>query len=300
MTTPAVPAGLVDWSERAYLGQYAGGDASFVVYIGGQPADPDGEAMSAAWSAQNSDGSITQVSTPPVTRVAVGDFQASFATSDTQLPGSYQLAWAFSVGGRGQSAVSLFEVGSYSQDWAALPVPFQGLVEVIWARFSDLFDSAMGGPNLQSYYQAHWSRGRVAQLLGVALRKLNTISQPYMTYSFDGSTGSVFPLTQWGGVLETQGYVECVRHLIRSYTEQAAFQGGEVARLDRRDYMDRWQAVLNNELADLKDQLDVFKIRHMGFGNPKVLVSGGVYGRYAPTRIAGSVAARPRMWARWY
>lgn len=295
-----VPQDLIDWSERAYIGQYAAAAASFQIYVAGQPGEPDDESVLSVWSLQNPDRSLTQVSSRPAVHQGTGLYQAQLETSDTMQPGEYQLAWTYAVSGVVQAPLSLFTVGPFSPAYNGLPEPFQGLVEVVWIRFADLFDSPQGGPNLQTYYQAHWSRGRVAELLGVALRKLNSISQPYMTYSFDGSTGPVFPLVQWQGVLETQCYAECVRHLIRSYTEQPMLTGGDVTRLDRRDYIDRWQAVLNNELADLKDQLDVFKIRHMGFGNPKVMVSGGVYGRYAPTRIAGSVAARPRMWARWY
>jgi hypothetical protein len=167
-------------------------------------------------------------------------------------------------------------------------------------RFADLFDSAGGGPNLQAYFQAHWSRGRVAQLMNIALQKINGVAQPWTSYTLDGINGPVFPVQFWGGLLASYTYVEGVKQLIRAYTEQPAFQGPPVARQDRRDYADRWRRVLQDEQAELKSQLDVFKIRHIMSGSPRVLVSGGTYGRYAPTRIAGSVAARPRMWARWY
>jgi hypothetical protein len=167
-------------------------------------------------------------------------------------------------------------------------------------RFADLFDSAGGGPDVQMYFQAHWSRGRAAQMMGIALGKINAAAQPWSNYTLDGIGGPQYPLQFWGGLLASYAYVECVKQLIRAYTEQPAFSGPPVARMDRRDYADRWRAALGDEQAELKGLLDVFKIRHIMNGSPKVLVSGGTYGRYAPTRIAGSVAARPRMWARWY
>jgi hypothetical protein len=300
MTTPGIiPQDLINWDERQYLPQYGGYTASFTIYIGGAPADPDGEAVTASWASQNNDQSVTLLRSQAAARTGTGVYEATLGSGDTAVPADYELQWAYAISGAGQVAASLFEVGAFSPSYNALPLAFQAVVEFVWMRFKDLFDSPQGGPNLSTYFQAHWSRGRVADLLGVALRKLNGISQPYMTYSFDGSGGPVFPLVQWGGILESFCYIECLHHLIRSYAEQPDFRGGEVARLDRRDYQERWSSVLQQEMADVKDQLDVFKIRHMGFGNPKVLISGGVYGRYAPTRIAGSVAARPRMWARW-
>jgi hypothetical protein len=49
----------------------------------------------------------------------------------------------------------------------------------------------------------------------------------------------------------------------------------------------------------VKQQLQHFKIASMGLGRPAVLISGGVYGRFGPTRMAGSIAARPRYWTRF-
>lgn len=140
----------------------------------------------------------------------------------------------------------------------------------------------------------------MAQLMGVALSKLNGMAQPWSSYTLDGQNGPAFPLQFWGGLLASMTYVEAIKHLIRSYTEQPQFQGPGIARQDRRDYAQRWRQVLEDEQAEVKSQLDVFKIRHIMTGSPRVLVSGGAYGNYAPTRIAGSVAARPRMFARWY
>jgi hypothetical protein len=177
----------------------------------------------------------------------------------------------------------------------------KSVIDLTWSRFADLFDSPQGGPNLQTYFQTHYTRGRMADLLRIAVGTLNTVAQPFQTYTVDGVGAALFPIARWGPLLEKSLYIEALKHLIRSYVEQPNFVGsGNVSRLDRRDYMDRWRSVLDMESATFQSQLEHFKIANMGLGRPAVLVAGGVYGKYGPTRLAGSVAARPRMWTRWY
>lgn len=292
--------GLIDWRERQYLSQFSQPPLGFTVYIGGQPADPDASSMTARLLHENPDGTSTLVNTYTATREQAGVYQVTPSSADTQHPGYADLEWLYSVSGQPQQYMSYLEIGPASPSYDMLPLAMQDFLnEQVWVRFADLFDSAGGGPNLQSYFQAHWSRGRAAQLMGIALQKINAAAQPWSNYTLDGNGGPQYPVQFWGGLLASYTYVEGVKQLIRAYTEQPAFQGPPIARQDRRDYADRWREALKDEQAELKSMLDVFKIRHVMNGSPRVLVSGGTYGRYAPTRIAGSVAARPRMWARW-
>jgi len=63
--------------------------------------------------------------------------------------------------------------------------------------------------------------------------------------------------------------------------------------------MSRWQAVLEWESKDFASQLETFKIANMGLGRGRVLISGGVFGNYGPTRFPG-LAAQSRSWGRYY
>ncbi len=293
--------GQIDWRERFYLSQYSRPEIGLTIYIGGVPADPDGATVTARLLIDNPDGTASQVASYTATRLSAGAFQVTPSSADTQATGYAELDWSYSIGSQPQQYASLLEIGPANPAWDSLPPDMQDFLEQqVWVRFADLFDSAGGGPNLQSYFQAHWSRGRAAQMMAIALQKINAVAQPWSNYTLDGQGGAQYPIATWGGLLASYTYAECVRQLIRAYTEQAAFQGPPVARMDRRDYSDRWRQALQDEQAELKSLLDVFKIRHIMNGSPRVLVSGGTYGRYAPTRVAGSVAARPRMWARWY
>ena len=302
MTTPVVNADLADWQERQYISQFGMPQLGLTIYIGGLPADPDNQAVSAQLLLQNADGSTTTVNNYSALRTGTGVYQVTPSSNDTATPSDALLTWAYSISTQPQQYAAMLEIGRANPHYDSLPANMQLFIEEqLWSRFRDLIDSADGGPNLQTYYQGHWSRGRVAQLMIIALGKINASAQPFSIYSVDGKQGPQFPLQLWGGLLASWTYCEMVKHLIRSYVEQPNLMGGGgITRLDRRDYTDRWREVLKDEEAELKSLLDVFKIRHMGLGNPRVLVSGGTYGRYAPTRIAGSVAARPRMWARWY
>lgn len=296
---------LIDWRERQYVSQYSMPPLQLQIFVAGQPGDPDNSSVTASLLLQNGDGTVAPVNSYTATRLSAGFYQVTPSTADTATPSEAELIWAYAIASAPQQYAAYLTIGPANAAYDTLPAPMQDLIEQVWVRFADLADSPAGGPNLIAtpYFQAHWSRGRVAQLMVIALQKINGVSQPWSNYSTGalGALGPPFPVQLWGGLLSQYTFVEAVKHLIRSYTEQVLVQGaGGITRLDRRDYTDRWRDVLHDEEAELKSLLDMFKIRHMGLGNPRVLVSGGTYGRYAPTRIAGSVAARPRMWARWY
>lgn len=298
-----VNADLVDWKDRQYIAQWSMPELELQIWIGGALADPDGSAVQAQYWLENGDGTRAQGGTYTAVRESAGEYQVVLNSTDTATPSQSLLAWYYTVSGQPQQYVSYLVTGPANPNYDNLPWEMKDMIELVWSRFADCADSPSGGPNISAtpYFQAHWSRGRMAQMARIAVQKINGVSQPYSRYSLDGQHGPMFPVRQWGGLLDQYAFVESVKHLIRAYNEQPLLAGaGGVTRLDRRDYTDRWRETLKDETGELKSMLDMFKIRHMGLGNPRVLVSGGTYGRYAPTRIAGSVAARPRMWARFY
>lgn len=286
----------IDIRERQYVSQYATDTLGLSVVRVGVPADVD-DTMSVSML-READG--TQVFQRDATHVSTGLYETALSSAESAEPGNYTVVWIYSLDGVGQEYRTYLVIGQAEPAYDALIAPLKDMVDTTWIRFADLFDSPAGGPNLMTYFQTHYTRGRLAQLMRIAVGTLNTIAQPYQTYTVDGDGGAAFPVAKWGPLLERSLYVEALKHLIRSYVEQPMFVGGSVTRLDRRDYMDRWRSVLADEEPTFRQQLEVFKIANMGMGRPAVLVSGGVYGRYGPTRVAGSVAARPRMWTRWY
>jgi hypothetical protein len=300
--TDNVATDFIDWRERRYFGR----NTTEVVGLsllgndGTTPIDADG-AVTFTFSLENPDGTLTQIFQRTATHTAVGLYEVALNAADTDAIGNYRGVWSYTLSAVAETYTVYAAVGESNPAYDQLPAAFKEVVDQVWIRFADLFDSPSGGPHLQTYYQTHWSRGRMAQLMGMGLRRLNVISQPHMTYTINGVGGQVFPLAEWGGLLEQATYIEALKHLRRSYLEQPqVVLGGSVSRLDRTSYWQQWGTLLADEERDLKSSQDTYKIAHMFLGTPKVLVSGGVYGRYGPTRIAGSVAARPRYWTRFY
>lgn len=285
------------WNDRVYVSQYAI-DAVGIKLVRNQvPIDADGVVT----VAMVSETTGYQVFTRDAVHDGVGEYSTPFNSAETSVPGMYTLMWTYAVLGSSEYLESGIEVGPASPSYDALPEGFRDMVESVWIRIADLIDSPGGGPNALTYYQSKFGRGRIAELMRIALGRMNTMAQPFQTYTLDGVGGAVFPVAQWGPLLENLTWIETLKHLIRIYTEQPTFTGsGDVSRLDRRDYVQRWRDVLMEEEEAAKAQLQVFKIASMGLGRPAILISGGVYGRYGPTRMAGSVAARPRYWTRFY
>lgn len=271
---------------RTYASRYSQPTIGFVVHRAGVPADADSDVTVTMESLAGN-----EVFTRTAEHEAIGVYEVTMTSYEVQTVGLFKLTWTYEIDGTEQHFVNLIEVGETSPAYDALDDDFKGMIESVWLRFADLFDSPYGGPHLQVYFQTTFGRSRMAGLMRVAVGRLNTLAQPRTTYSVDGT--KKFPLAEWGPLLEQALYVETIKHLIRSYVEQPLAMNVNIARLDRRDYMDRWERVLRMETEDLDGQLELFKMAHMGLGRPHVLVSGGAYGRWGPTRMPLSAAARP-------
>jgi hypothetical protein len=287
-----------EYTDRAYVSRYGAAEFGLRVMRAGVPGDADGPVTV---TLRRDDSAGAEVFSRAAEHPSVGEYTVRLTSKETATPGPYVLIWQYDVASSQEEWRVWLEVGKAAPEYDRLTDDMKGLIETTWTRFSDLFDFATEGPHLQTYVQSNFGRNRLAQLLRIAVGRLNTVAQPFQTYTIDGDGGASFPLAKWGSLLESALYVECLRHLVRSYVEQPEVQSGSgVSRLDRRDYKDRWEDVLGVEEPTLKQQLEHFKIANMGLGRARVLVSGGVYGRWGPTRMPLSHAARPRWMTRMY
>ena len=290
---PDPTAHLVD---RYYMSQFDTSTVGITVFVAGQQGDPDGNIVTVSMY----DIEDNQIFNQLAIRTSVGNYQMTFTTAQSAVPGFYTIAWDFTIASQPQELQTYIQIGATNPAYDSLDAGMKGIVESVWIRFADMFDSPQGGPHLQVFFQTAFSRGRLAQLLQIALNKINLTMQP--AFSFTLTPGSEFPYQDWGGLLEQGLYIETIRHLIRSYVEMPMPTGVTVSRMDRRDFSDRWQNVYEMENADYMNMLSDFKIQMMFLSRPRVLVSGGAYGNWGPTRLPGSAAARGinRVWAAFY
>lgn len=287
-----------EYTDRAYISRYGAAEFGLQVMRAGVPGDAD-SAVTATLQYDNA--AATEVFSRAADHLGTGVYMVRLTSKETAAPGPYVLIWEYEVDAVQEEWRVWLEVGKAAPEYDRLSEGMKGIIETTWNRFSDLFDFATEGPHLQTYVQSNFGRNRLAQLLRIAVGRLNTVAQPFQSYSIDGDGGASFPVDRWGSLLESALYVECLRHLIRSYVEQPEVQSGSgVSRLDRRDYKDRWEDVLGVEEPVLKQQLEHFKIANMGLGRARVLVSGGAWGRWGPNRLPLSQAARPNWMTRMY
>lgn len=284
-------------TERVYVSQFDSPAFGLNIYKDGALTDPD-TGVTVTLILETGDG--TTIFEKPASQVQTGVYQIGLTSVDTQKVGYYTLRWTYTVQGTPEIFETYLEVGPVNPAYDELDEDIKDIVDVVWLRFADLYDAPDGGPHAQIYLQTHFTRGRFGQLLGIALRRLNVVSQPKMIYTLSQNEGKKFPVDKWGGVLEQALYIEVIKHLRRIYTEQPEVVGVNVARMDRRDYLNRWGLILQDEEKDFRSSLEGFKIAHMGLGRAKVMVGGGVYGNYGPTRTMRASSARPRFWSRWY
>lgn len=287
--------------DHIYVSQYSSPTFGVTTRQAGEPADADGDVL-ATLTPVDAEGVLgTPVFEDRVaTNLLTGQYEVAATSADTQTVGNYQLRFDWEMAAAPELFIVPVEIGTADSNYDSLSDGMKGVVESVWARFADLYDSPLGGPHLQVYVQqGNFGRGRVAQLMSVAMNRLNTLAQPRTTYSvYPDSGGREFPLSTWGGLLEQLTYIEVIKHLIRSYVEQPDPRGLTVVHLDRRDYMARWQTMLGLEQRDADGMLEHFKIEHMGLGAPGIIISGGAYGRLGPFPMANYAAARPRYYYR--
>ena len=214
--------------------------------------------------------------TPDPVRDEVGKFHIDIGPAYTGQRGVLSAEWSYQVGGTSFAFTDDMQILEQMPNYEALSESTKLMVEQASWFFADLFDSTTGGPWLNENFQTHFTYDRMAFLLRMATMKFNVIGYPVTGYGVTTSDKSIpanyTDLILWGTKLEA------MRHLITSYTEIPDFRNIATTYTDRRDYMQRWQAVLQEEKPDYEKAVKMSKRSLLSLGRGSLLVAGGIYG----------------------
>lgn len=133
-----------------------------------------------------------------------------------------------------------------------LPSGGQDAVNLVMDMFGDLFDNNDYGPFLGEFTK--FGKDRVSELVPLAVGDIcNSIAIPQVAnYSVD-----TYPYTtpSWFYTLDLSLCVEVMSHLMRSYVEIPDTSRVGASDVVRRDYLTRWQSLLNDYQDRLKKAL---------------------------------------------
>lgn len=153
------------------------------------------------------------------------------------------------------------------------------IASLVWNRIQDLFDSEEGGPWLQDVTKHTFKKERMHDFIAEGLFDINNQSPPTSAtlgeFVINGEADSDAPLVVQGVLIAV------IRHLIRSYVEQPAVTGAQIAYEDRRDYLQRWQSLLQMEEQRYMRFVAFWKRQYLGLGSSRTLVSSKA-GRLIP------------------
>lgn len=224
---------------------------------------------------------------------ATGMYHFDVGPEFTRQVGLLNSEWDYAVAGINLSFFDYMQVLEAMPFYDKLTEASKQTVEQVSWFFGDLFDSTAGGPWLQENYQTHFTYERIAQLSAQAVMKLNVLG---------------FPVTNWGVAVTDQSIpanfqainvwgtkLEVIRHLALSYVEQPDFRNMQPTYTDRRDYSDRWRAILAEEQPSFEKAVTMAKRALLQLGRGSLLVSGGIYSTAARGFfVSGMYAAQTR------
>jgi hypothetical protein len=230
---------------------------------------------------------------PDIVRESEGIYTCSIDATLTSVTGTLEADWTYTVDGQEYKYVDYFQIVDPMPMYESLTDGQKFCIEQVTWTMGDLFDSTTGGPHLVEEFQTHFNYERLAQLMSIALSRINMMWTPITNFSLGaGANGAPSFPDNYNNVLMLATYVETIRHLIRSYVEQPQITGGvSVAYTDRRDYMQRWQQVLQSEGEDLKSAVRLFKRKQMNLGQGSFIVAGGIFGSNRTFKSGGYAAS---------
>ncbi len=268
------------------LSQYGSEKIGIAVYDAGVLSDADGPVVF------TSRDNAALVETGNAIRTGEGLYEY-FPTESAKYLGNKNLSWNFAVGAQTRLYRETVRVYPHMTTWQTLSDQEKLVIDDLYFRVAHAFDSSTGGPYLWETFG-----GQNFNAWETLARLSRTEAVEYISMRF----GRYLPPFEPDQIPERlQGlharvtYWSFLKHLSRSYIEQPEFQNAQVARLDRRQYRAEWA----KEAANEKDEIDTLlgDVKQMAMSRSrKLLLSGGIYGRYFPINRARPTYLHAPVW----
>lgn len=147
------------------------------------------------------------------------------------------------------------------------------VIEDVWMRLEDCFDSVEGGPWLRDITRSHFDEIKVGRYINETLLDINVQMPPsnvpiseFTQPQGNGAQNELLPILSKGVLCKV------IQHLIRSYVEQPVPQGAQIVYEDRTRYKDAWKAVYDQEHEDYITMVRLWKRGMLNLGHSALLV----------------------------
>jgi hypothetical protein len=211
-----------------------------------------------------------------------------YETGDTFTPGHYVGVATFSLtDGSTQSTRSDFEL---FDPFAVVDTQTRVVADGVWTKLEDCFDSEDEGPWIQDVTMHFFREEKMEKFISEALFDINHQNPPTGLGLDSFVTTAGVPTNDYPLLVQSI-LVQVIRHLMRSYVEQPAPTGAQIAYQDRRDYLQRWKEVYELEYNTYMRWVALYKRGFLQLGHSKVLVAAKA-GRLIPAPMRARSAGR--------
>ena len=261
------------------ISQFSQSDIGVAIVEGAAYTDADGNIVTVTILREADSTEVVTAAAATHDDLGLYSYTLTLA-SVTGTKGTYKATWDWAIGGNARTFEYRFSVVDPQPFFDSLDAEQKQLVDNIYHKVSDGFDSTVGGPYLWELPQTSFNFETVARLLVVDAATYINFSNPKAfvpPFNVGANATKPFPVG-WYGLLERAGQYELFKHLATSSLEIPEPVGVNVAHLDRQAYFDKWMKRAAIEKEELDHMLHMLK-RDMRYGvkSRSMLLAGGIF-----------------------
>lgn len=265
-------------ARRDTVSQYSTDTIGIGIYEQNQYVDADNQEVFVSVLREDNESII--IENDMATRDDLGLYSYALSPIITSIKGDYTVTWSYTVNSMQKEFKYQFKVVDPQPFFDSLDPAQKQMVDNIYHRVADGFDSTIGGPYLWELPQSSFSYETIARLMVVDAMNLINFSKPKAfipPYGIGATSGKQIP-PAWYGLVEKAASYELYKHLARSYLEMPNPIGVNVAHLDRTLYSQKWMQMAEFEKEELEYQLRMLK-RALQYGvrTRSSLLAGGIF-----------------------